>query len=174
MNLEFVLLARSEEAPPLFTLGYSAVLLGIVAVLIYWSRRGRRQFQQKRAREWTPLTGKFDEGEVITMRKGRSEDISGYQVWFGYEYYLDGEQGGLYTLPFRGEFATPEEAEECRKQLAERVVTVTVSPRNPKRSGVLDEDVRPMMGQFRTLISSGGCVTLVPYGAHTGSIRPGG
>lgn len=95
-----------------------------------------------------PLTGKFDEGEVITMRKGRSEEISGYQVWFGYEYHLNGEQGGLYILPFRGEFETPEDAEECRKQLAERSVTVRVSPRNPERSGVLDQDVKPMLGNF--------------------------
>lgn len=148
VNLVCAVLARSEPASPLFTLAYSAVLFGIVAALIYWNRFGQRRYQQSRARNWTPITAKFDEGEVLTMRTARSQRVTGYQVWFGYEYYSDGEQGGVYTLPFRGEFATPEEAEECRKLLAEQTVTVRVSPRNPKRSGVLDEDVKPILGNF--------------------------
>jgi hypothetical protein len=126
----------------------SAVLFGISAAVIYWMRFGHRRFQQYRARTWVPANGKFDEGEVITMRKGGSGEISGYQVWFGYEYYRDGEQADLYTLPFRGEFDTSEDAEQWRKRLAECSVTVRVSPRNPKRSGVLDEDVRPMLGDL--------------------------
>jgi hypothetical protein len=141
-------LARAEDANPLALLIYSAVIFAICAAAIYWSRFGQRRFQQRRVRYWTSVPGKFDEGEVITMRKGRSGDVSGYQVWFGYEYNLSGEEGGLYILPFRGEFETSEEAEEWRKRLAERPVTVRVSPRNAKRSGISDEDVKPMLGNF--------------------------
>jgi hypothetical protein len=142
------LLFRREEASPLFLLVGSAVIFGICAAVIYWARFGQRRIQQWRVRNWTPVNGKFDEGKVITMRRGASGDISGYQVWFGYEYHLPDEEGGLYILPFRGEFETPEEAEDWRKLLAVRTVTVRVSPRNPRRSGVSDEDVKPMLGNL--------------------------
>ena len=79
------------------------------------------------------------------MRKGRSGPISGYQVWVGYEYEADGDQIGIYTLPFSGEFPTKEAAEEFRKLVADQSVIVCVSPRNPKRSCVLDDDVRPLI-----------------------------
>ena len=79
------------------------------------------------------------------MRKGRSKKIAGYQVWFFYDYEADGDQGDLYTLPFSGEFPTEQEAEEFRELVADQSIIVRVSPRRPKRSCVLDEDVKPLV-----------------------------
>ena len=48
-------------------------------------------------------------------------------------------------LPFSGEFPTEEEAKSRRKMVAHRSVMVRVSPRNPKHSWILDDDVRPLI-----------------------------
>jgi hypothetical protein len=132
----------------IFSFACLGVMLGWVALFILWIRRAYgRRWQQFRARSWRQIAGRFDDGEIVTMRKGRSGKIAGYQVWLGYDYVADGEQTGLYTLPFVGEFPTGEVAEECRKRAANRNVVVRVSPRNPKRSCVFDEDVRPLIGE---------------------------
>ena len=111
--------------------------------------RGQRRWQQARARAWRRVAGKFDEGEVITMRKGRSGEISGYKVWMGYEYREEEEDGGIYTLPVSGEFETIDEAERCRKVMAFQPITVRVSPRNPKKSCVFDQDITHLLTTFR-------------------------
>jgi hypothetical protein len=67
------------------------------------------------------------------------------ELRLGYDYEGDGEETKIYTLPFSGEFPTEEEAEMSRKLLARRGVMVRVSPRNPKRSCILDDDVRPLI-----------------------------
>lgn len=139
------LLVRGNEAPGWFTLAYSAVILSGVVGYILWIRLGRRKWDQARALNWPQAMANFDDGEIVTMRKGRSETIAGYEVWFGYDYQQDGEQEGLYTLPFRGEFKTEEGAEEYRKTVANTRIPVRVSPRNPKRSCVLDHDVAPLL-----------------------------
>lgn len=131
--------------PPLFTLAYSAVILAVGVGYILWDRRYRRAWQQFRARNWQQVAGKFDKGEIVTMRKARSHAITGYQVWLGYDYKVDAEETGLYTLPFSGEFSTEEEAEKRRKLVAHSSVMVRVSPRNPRRSCILDDDVRPLI-----------------------------
>jgi hypothetical protein len=144
MPAMFLLLRRGTE-PPLFTLAYFAVILAVVIGFILWDRRYRRAWQQFRARNWPQVAGKFDEGEIVTMRKGRSHAITGYQVWLGYDYEVGGEETGLYTLPFSGEFPTEEEAEKRRRLVAHRSVIVRVSPRNPKHACILDDDVRPLI-----------------------------
>jgi hypothetical protein len=124
----------------------SAAVLAVIAVVILWNRGWGRQWQQTRVRNWPTVSGKFDEGEVITMRKGRSGEISGYKVYLGYEYDQGDElDGGLYTLPVSGEFETPEDAERYRKVMSDQHILVRVSPRNPKRSGVLDEDIKHLL-----------------------------
>jgi hypothetical protein len=138
-------LLRHGAEPPLFTLAYFGVILAVVIGFILWDRRYRRAWQQFGARNWPQVPDKFDEGEIVTMRRGRSDIISGYQVWLGYDYEGDGEETKIYTLPFSGEFPTEEEAEMSRKLLARRGVMVRVSPRNPKRSCILDDDVRPLI-----------------------------
>ncbi len=138
-------LVRHRDESPIFTLAYSAVILALVVGLILWERRYRRKWQQFRARSWRQVAGRFDEGEVVTMRKGGSHAVSGYEVWVGYDYEADGDQTGIYTLPFSSEFPTKEEAEESRKLVAHQSVIVRVSTRNPKRSCILDEDVMPLI-----------------------------
>ena len=140
------LLNPDKNPSPLFVIGYSAICFALVAVAILWHLRYRRKWQQVRAQGWHQVSGKFDEGEIVTMRKGRGGPISGYQVWLGYDYEADGEQVGLYTLPFFGEFPNKDAAEQCRMKVANRAIIVRVSPRNPKRSCVLDQDVSPCLG----------------------------
>jgi len=134
-----------EHAPLGYTAIYSTVMLSGLVGYILWDRRYRRKWRQARARNWPQTLAKFDEGEIVRMRKGRSKDIAGYQVWLGYEYDRGISHDGLYTLPYCGEFKTEEQAEECRKILAHAKVPVRVSPRNPKRSCVLDFDVARLL-----------------------------
>jgi hypothetical protein len=49
------------------------------------------------------------------------------------------------TLPFYGIFSTEKEAEECRQLVASRIIPVRVSSRKPRKSIVLDEDVKPLL-----------------------------
>jgi len=138
---------------PIFDLVCSGVMLGWVALFILWIRRGYgRRLEQFRARSWPQIAGRFDDGEIVTIRKGGSGKIAGYQVWFGYE--ADGDQTGLYSLPFVGEFSSEEVAEKYRKKVANQDVIVRVSPRNPKHSCVFDEDVRLLIDeQIRVAMS---------------------
>ena len=131
----------------LFSFACLGGMLGWVTLFIVWTRRGYgRKCQQFVARSWGQTPGRFDDGEIVPMRKGRSEKIAGYQVWLGYEYQAGGEQFGLYTLPFVGEFSSEEIAESYRKKVANQEIGVRVAPRKPKRSCVLDEDVRLLLG----------------------------
>jgi hypothetical protein len=132
----------------IFDVACLAAMLGWVTLFILWIRRGYgRRWQQFRARSWRQIASSFDDGEIVTMRKGRSSKIAGCQVWLGYDYLADGEQTGLYTLPFVGEFPTEDVAEKYRKRAANRNVVVRVSSRNPKHSCVFDEDVRLLIGE---------------------------
>lgn len=142
MLIGVLLLAGRGSDPIMVILINSAVFLPIVVGMILWHLRYRRKWQQFRGRNWPQVQSKFDGGEIVTMYKGRTKSIAGYQVWLGYDYQADGEQTALYTLPFTGEFANTEEAEKCRHLVAHRDIIVHVSPRNLKRSVVLDEDVK--------------------------------
>ena len=134
----FLLLRHRDDPPPppIFVLITCAVFLLVFAAIILWDRRYRRKWQQFRARNWREVAGRFDEGEIITMRKGSSKAVAGYEIWLAYDYEVDGDQVGIYTLPFSGEFPNKSEAEECRKLIADQSVMVRVSPRNPKCSCV--------------------------------------
>jgi hypothetical protein len=146
MEMALSILLRREQGSPVFDFAFSAVGLALVAGLILWHRRYGRIWRQYRARDWRQVMGIFDEGEIVVMRKGESQAIAGYQVWLGYNYQADGEQTGLfYTLPFSGEFPSKDEAEQWRRLVANQSIVVRVSPSNPKRSCVLDVDVRPMV-----------------------------
>jgi hypothetical protein len=93
------------------------------------------------------VSGKFDEGEIVTMRKGRSDAIPGYEVWLTYEYQAGGDQMGLYTLPFYyREFPTEDEAEGCRK-LAAIATSSFVFPLVIPKNRIPDDDVRPMISR---------------------------
>jgi hypothetical protein len=70
-----------------------------LAATVLWDRRYRRRWLNYRSRNWKRIEGLFDEGEVITMKKGRSQDIAGYEVWLGYDYEAEEEQVGVYRLP---------------------------------------------------------------------------
>ena len=117
----------------------------VFAAATLWERRYRRAWIQSRARGWQQVVGRFDDGDIVRMRKGRSKAIAGYQVWLMYEYECKGAQVGIYTLPFSTyEFSSEAEAEECRRIVANQCVPVRISPGNPKRSCVLDEDVKSL------------------------------
>ncbi len=89
------------------------------------------------------MMGRFDDGDIVPMMKGGTKVVAGYQVWLAYEYESEGTQVGIYTLPFSCyEFSSEKQAEECRRIVANAIIPVRVSPRNPKRSCVLDEDVK--------------------------------
>jgi hypothetical protein len=131
-------LSRSGGESPIFDLIFGAVILSLVAIYILWERRYRRAWNQSRARGWRQVMSRFDNGEVVRMLKGRSKVVAGYQVWLAYEYKSEGDQVGIYTLPFSSyEFSSEEEAEKCRKLVANQNIPVRVSDRNPKRSCVL-------------------------------------
>jgi hypothetical protein len=132
----------------IFSLVCLVMMLGWVALFILWTRRGYgRRWQQFRARSWRQIAGRFNDGEIVTMRKGGSGKIAGYQVWLEYDYAADGDQTGLYTLPFVGDFPSEEVAEKYRKRAANQDVAVRVSPSNPKHSCVFDEDVRFLISE---------------------------
>ena len=90
----------------IFNFVCSGVMLGLAALLILWHLRYRRKWQQIRSKDWQQLSGKFDEGEIVTMRKRRAGPISGYQVWLGYDYEAEGEQVGLTLFRSLANFQT--------------------------------------------------------------------
>jgi hypothetical protein len=145
MQIASFLLFRRNAGSLVFDFAYSAVLFTLIFGMVLWQRRYGRKWRQFLARNWRQVAGRLDEGEIVTMRTARSNKISGYELWFAYDYEADGEQEGIYTLPFSGEFRTAEEAEVFRKLAADQSVIVRVSPRNPKRSCLLDEDMRPLI-----------------------------
>jgi hypothetical protein len=141
MALLLLFLLKHQTNNPAFDLAYLAVVLALLTTYTLWNSRYRRRWQQYRSRDWERIGGRFDEGEVITMRKGRSKTIAGYEVWLGYEYRAGGEQGGIYSLPFR----TKDEAEAALRLLANKTIVVRVAPGKPKRSLVSDEDVSVLL-----------------------------
>lgn len=137
MNAFALLLARQRNGSGSFELIYGLSGLGVIVAWTLWDRHYRRVWQDWRSRTWMRIEGQFDEGEVVVMRKARSQAIAGYQVWLSYEYKADGDQAGVYTLPCK----TENEAEEALKRLSNRRIVVRVSPRKANRSHVSDEDI---------------------------------
>jgi hypothetical protein len=127
----------------LFQLALWVVGFGNVTLWILWNNDYRRRWTQHRAREWQSVSGKFDEGAIVPRMGGRSG--VGYEVRLGYDYRADGEQVGICKLPFYGVFSNEKGAEGCRQLVTNRNIAVHVSPRDPKRSAVLDEDVKLLL-----------------------------
>jgi hypothetical protein len=139
--LGFWLLTRRTENGR-FDLIYSGILFVFVTAFILWDRRYRRRWQEFRARNWLEVPGRFDEGEIITMMKGRSKTVAGYEVCMGYEYQTEGEQGGVYRYP---EMPNREDAEAMLKLLADKNIVVRVDPSKPSRSYVLGNDAERLL-----------------------------
>ncbi len=137
MTTELLMYIRQRPGDGLFSLFYFGGLLALIVAWTQWDRRYRRKWLEYRSRNWTRVKGQFDEGEVVIMRKGRSKEISGYEVWLAYDYSVDGEQFGVFQLSERPR----DEAEAALKILANREITVRVNPRNSKKSFVSDEDL---------------------------------
>jgi len=138
-------LLRSRGASPVATFWLGLVMLAFAAAISLWHRRYGRIWQQFRAKEWEQVSGRFDEGDIVEMTASGTKRITGYQVWLGYDYEAEGEQVGVYTLPFFGEFPDRDAVEKCRMRVANRAIIVRVSRRNAKHSCVLDEDVAPYL-----------------------------
>src|SRR5947199_6248935 len=96
----FLLTKRGGESP-VITLIFGAVTFSIGAALILWERRYRRAWTQFRARNWQQIIGRFDEGEIVRMMKGRSKQVAGYQVLLAYEYECEGIKWEFSLCRFR-------------------------------------------------------------------------
>lgn len=131
-------------------------MLALFAAYIQWQRRYGRVWKQYRAKDWEQVAGEFNKGDIVGITagggmKGRGQVI-GYEIWFDYYYKAEGGRytlRGRYTLPFFGLFPDKDTAGQCRKRVANKTIIVRVSPRNPKRSCVLDQDVSPSLGKER-------------------------
>jgi hypothetical protein len=132
-----------KRGDPTFDLFFGLIVICIVIALILWDRRYRRRWQQFRAEDWPPVEGIFvlGEGEVVTMRRGSSKTIAGYEARLYYEYQCSGEQDGIYAQFF----PTKAEAEAFLKILQGQKVPVRVKPGKSSKSCILDRDV-----EFRT------------------------
>jgi Protein of unknown function (DUF3592) len=133
--------APNRDDDPTFT-----VFVCIVILLILWNRRYQREWQQFRAKDWPKVEGTFvsGEGEVVTMRRGSSKTIAGYEARLYYEYQCDGEQHGIYARFF----STRPDAEEFLRLLDGQKIAVRVKQRKPSKSYILDRDVELLTGSL--------------------------
>jgi len=137
MNKELVLiLLRRDSGSGAFELVFGGAVFALIAAWTLWERVYARKWHEYRSRNWTRVEGQFDEGEVIAMRRARSQTISGYEVWLGYDYHAEGEQNGLYRVSE----GRKHEADAALTALAHKRIVVRVNPRNPKRSFVSEND----------------------------------
>jgi len=137
MPIEIVFISGRDDH--IFSLFFGLILGCLVILVALWDRRYRREWEQFRANGWPTVEGIFvsGEGEVVTMRKGSSRTIAGYEAWLYYEYQCRGEQDGIYTRFFSGH----QEAEAFLKLLEGQKISVRVKKRNPSKSRILDRDV---------------------------------
>ncbi len=140
VSLLLVLLRHRRENGT-FDLWYGGVVLTFLAGYTLWDRHYRRLWHNYRTRNWKKVDGRFDEGEVVTMLKGRSRTIAGYEVWLNCEYEAEGEQFGLYRLPLKSQ----DEAVQALSVLANQKIPVRVAPSKPGRSFVSDEDLTALL-----------------------------
>jgi hypothetical protein len=131
------------SAVVLFQLALWITIFGATAFWILWENGNRRRWTQYRARNWQNTPGRFNEGGVVPQVGGRSR--VGYQVRLGYDYQAGVKQTGVCTLPFHGVYSSEKEAEECRQLVANRNIPVRVSPHDPKRSAILDDDLKSLL-----------------------------
>jgi hypothetical protein len=81
MAVLILLLFRHQPENRVFDLLYGGAVLTFLAGSVLWDRRYRRRWQNYQSRNWKRIDGRFDEGEVLAMRKARSTSIAGYEVW---------------------------------------------------------------------------------------------
>jgi hypothetical protein len=141
MRIEIVFAPSHDD--PMFTLFYGLVVGCILILFVLWDRRYRRQWQQFRAKDWPKVEGVFvpDEGEIVTMRRGSSKSIAGYEAQLYYEYRFNGEQYGI----FRRFFSGHSEAESFLRLLDGQKISVRVNQRNPSKSCIMDQDLEPLL-----------------------------
>ena len=134
-------LKRGNDPPPYFLV---FCLIVFFILLNLWNRRYRREWQQFRAKDWPIVEGIIvsGEGEIVTMTKGSSNKIAGYEAQVYCEYQCDGEHGGIYTRFF----STAPEAEAFVKLLEGKKIPVRVKQQKASRSYILDRDVELVTG----------------------------
>jgi hypothetical protein len=147
MAILILLLFRHRPENGMFDLLYGGVVLTFLAGSVLWDRRYRRRWQNYRSRNWKRIDGRFDEGEVITMRKARSKSIAGYEVWLAYDYEAEGERVGVFRLPRKSK----DDADAALSTLAHQRLVVRVNPDNPDRSFVSDDDLIALLSVRRPL-----------------------
>jgi hypothetical protein len=135
--ISLFLIARHHDSP-MFDLIWGTTLVSLVVVSIFWNCTGSRKYEQWRAQNWPVASGKFNEGEIITMLKGRSKDIAGYVVRIDYCYVSGQSYDGVY---FTKEFPTHEAAEEYLNRLENQSISVRISPNKSHQSQILDSDL---------------------------------
>ena len=139
-----IVFAPERGDDPMFSLFFGLIVACILTLFILWDRRYRREWLQFRAKDWPKVEGIFvsGEGEVVTMRRGSSKTIAGYEARLYYEYQRGGEQYGIYTRFF----STKPEAEAFLKLLEGQKIPVRVKQRKPSRSYILDRDIEFLTG----------------------------
>ena len=117
-----------------------AVFVGILLVVAIFQTL-RRIWVQRRARNWPAVPGKFKQGEVVRVVRGRYNDKVVYSVCIDYDYSAGESSEGVYSCTYIREFPTREGAETFLKRLENRSVSIRVAPDKPATSYILDEDV---------------------------------
>jgi len=140
MLLALLLAGRHDSSGFELIWGLTGTL--VVVIWIAWDRSWHRKYQQWIARAWPVAIGKFNEGEVIPMLKGRSKEIAGYVVCINYKYASGISYHGVY---FTREFSTEEEAEECLQRLENQSIPVRTYPQKPQKSRIRDSDLAPLL-----------------------------
>jgi hypothetical protein len=123
----FVTKGRNES--PIFDLYFAIAVAGMLAIFVLWDRRYRPKWHPFRARNWLQAEGQFlpGSGELVTMRKGRSRDIAGFEVWLDYGYQSGDKLEGTNRRFFR----TKSEAQALIARLEGQRILVTYRPENP-------------------------------------------
>ena len=142
--LAFALIRQRESLG--FDLVYSGLIFLLLLGYLAWDRKFRRKFYAHQARTWQKVDGRFDEGEIITMRRARSNTIAGYEVLLGYEFEAEGQQAGVFFTPEVRDMA---DAEELLRRLANQQIPVRVCPGKPQKSRVLDQDIEFLTGGLK-------------------------
>ena len=100
-----------------------------------------RIWVQRRARNWPAVPGKFKQGAVVRVVRGRYNDKVVYSVCIDYDYSA-GESSKASTVALTyGNFPPVKEQRHSSSALKNRSVSIRVAPDKPATSYILDEDV---------------------------------
>jgi hypothetical protein len=131
---------------PIFDLCWGIAIGCILTIFVLWDRLYRHKWHQFRARNWPQVEGEFlsGSGEIVTMMKGRSRKVAGFEASLDYAYQRGDRLEGSYTRFFR----TKSEAQAFIKLLELQRILVSVSPRKPSVSCILDGDIDQLIGSL--------------------------